>query len=58
VYRGLGLAANITGNNVPNAANSGIGLTMVTAKFGPRYSYYKPISAEQKRCVVPVAMHH
>jgi outer membrane immunogenic protein len=51
VYRGLGLAANVTGNNVPNAANSGIGLTIVSANFGPRYTYYKPIGAERKRSV-------
>jgi len=51
VYRGLGLAGNVTGNNVPNAANSGIGLTMVTANFGPRYTYYKAIGIERKRSV-------
>ena len=51
VYRGLGLAANVTGNNVPNAANSGIGLTMVTANFGPRYTYYRPTGAENKRSI-------
>ena len=51
VYRGLGLAANITGNHVPNAANSGIGLSIVSANFGPRYTYYRPIGAESKRSV-------
>lgn len=51
IYRGLGLAANVTGNNVPNAANSGIGLTIVSADFGPRYTYYRPIGAEKKRSV-------
>lgn len=51
VYRGLGLAANVTGNNVPNAANSGIGLSIVSANFGPRYTYYRPIGAEHKRSV-------
>ena len=48
VYRGLGLAANVTGNNVPNAANSGIGLTIVSANFGPRYTYYRPIGVRMK----------
>jgi hypothetical protein len=51
VYRGLGLAANITGNTVPNAANSGIGLSIVSADFGPRYTYYRPIGAEHKRTI-------
>jgi hypothetical protein len=51
LYRGLGLAANVTGNNVPNAANSGIGLSIVSANFGPRYTYYRPIGAEDKRSV-------
>jgi hypothetical protein len=51
VYRGLGLAANISGNTVPNAANSGIGLSIVSADFGPRYTYYKPIGAEHKRTI-------
>jgi peptidoglycan-associated lipoprotein len=41
-YRGLGIAANITGTNVGNAANSGVGLTMVTTTFGPRYTWYRP----------------
>lgn len=51
VYRGVGLAANVTGNNVPNAAKSGIGLTIVSANFGPRYTYYKPIGVERKRSI-------
>jgi hypothetical protein len=41
-YRGFGIAANIAGTNVGDAANSGTGLTMVTATFGPRYTWYKP----------------
>lgn len=51
VYRGLGLAANVTGNHVPNAANSGIGLSIVSANFGPRYTCYRPIGAENRRSV-------
>lgn len=48
-YRGFGIAANIAGTNVGDAANSGTGLTMVTATFGPRYTWYRPTSAGQKR---------
>ncbi len=51
VFRGLGLAANVSGNNVPNAANSGIGLSIVSANFGPRYTYYRPIGVEHKRSI-------
>jgi hypothetical protein len=49
VYRGFGVAANVTGTNVGNAANSGVGLTMVTATFGPRYTWYRPSGAGRKR---------
>lgn len=49
VYRGLGLAANVTGTQTANAANSGEGLAMVTATFGPRYTYYKSLRAERQR---------
>jgi hypothetical protein len=49
VYRGFGVAANVTGTNVGNAANSGVGLTMVTATFGPRYTWYRPSGAVRKR---------
>lgn len=38
---GFGVAANITGTRTRNAANSGVGLDMVTATFGPRYTRYK-----------------
>lgn len=48
-YHGFGIAANITGTNVGDAASSGVGLTMVTATFGPRYTWYRPIGAGQKR---------
>ncbi len=48
-YRGLGVTANVAGTQTDNAANSGIGLTLVTATFGPRYTYYKPIGSEHKR---------
>lgn len=48
-YRGFGIAANIAGTNVGDAANSGTGLTMVTAAFGPRYTWYRPTGAGRKR---------
>lgn len=48
VYHGLGLAANVTGNTVTNAASSGAGLTTVTANFGPRYTFYRPAVAGRK----------
>jgi peptidoglycan-associated lipoprotein len=49
VYRGWGAAANITGTNVGSAADSGVGLSMVTATFGPRYTWYKPNGITNKR---------
>jgi hypothetical protein len=48
-YRGLGIAANITGTEVGSAANSGVGLNMLTTTFGPRYTWYKPRGTSQKR---------
>jgi hypothetical protein len=51
VYRGWGAAANITGTNVGSAADSGVGLSMVTATFGPRYTWYKPNGIANKRSV-------
>lgn len=48
-YRGFGVAANIAGTNVNAAANSGVGLTMVTATFGPRYTWNKSLGAAHKR---------
>lgn len=48
-YRGFGIAANIAGTNVGDAANSGTGLTMVTATFGPRYTWYRPTGTGRKR---------
>jgi hypothetical protein len=48
-YRGFGIAANIAGTNVGSAADSGVGLSMVTATFGPRYTWYKPTGAGRKR---------
>jgi hypothetical protein len=41
-YRGLGIAANVTGTTTGDAASSGVGLDMVTTTFGPRYTWYRP----------------
>ena len=49
VYRGFGVAANIAGTNVGIAANSGVGLSMVTATFGPRYTRYRPVGGARKK---------
>jgi hypothetical protein len=48
-YRGFGIAANIAGTQIGNAANSGVGLSMVTATFGPRYTWYRPIGGARKK---------
>lgn len=48
-YRGWGAAANITGTHVGSAANSGVGLSMVTTTFGPRYTWYKANGIAKKR---------
>jgi outer membrane immunogenic protein len=49
VWHGLGVAANVTGTNIDNAAGSGVGLTMVTETFGPRYTWYRPMGAGKKK---------
>jgi hypothetical protein len=46
---GFGLAANVAGTQTDNAAGSGVGLSLVTATFGPRYTFYQPMGAEQKK---------
>jgi len=51
VYHGFGAAANIAGTQIGNAANSGVGLSMVTATFGPRYTWYRPIGSARKKSV-------
>jgi len=38
-WRGLGAVADIGGLHTGNMHGSGVGLDMVTATFGPRYSY-------------------
>ena len=38
-WHGLGVVADVTGLHTANINNSGIGLDMVTATFGPRYTW-------------------
>ena len=49
LYHGLGVTANVAGTQTDNAASSGVGLTLVTATFGPRYRYYRPLGSEHRR---------
>lgn len=47
-YRGLGVAANFAGetsSNIGAAGSTPVGLTMVTATFGPRYTWSPPIQS-------------
>jgi hypothetical protein len=46
---GFGLAGNVAGTQTNNAAGSRIGLSLVTATFGPRYTYYRPLGSERTR---------
>jgi peptidoglycan-associated lipoprotein len=46
---GFGLAGNVAGTQTNNAAGSRIGLSLVTAAFGPRYTYFKPLGSERTR---------
>jgi hypothetical protein len=46
---GFGLAGNVAGTQTDNAAGSRVGLSLVTATFGPRYTYYKPLGSERIR---------
>jgi peptidoglycan-associated lipoprotein len=38
-YRGLGVVADISGAHTANINTSGVGLDLVTATFGPRYTW-------------------
>jgi hypothetical protein len=51
VWRGIGLSANIIGTNTGNAANSNVGLTMVTSTFGPRYTWRRPIGSKRSLAI-------
>ena len=39
VFRGFGIAANVTGTHIKDINNSNVPLTTVTATFGPRYTW-------------------
>ena len=41
-YHGLGMATNVTGTHAANISSSGVGLTLVTATFGPTYTWALP----------------
>lgn len=38
-WRGLGIVADVAGLHASNASGSGVGLDLVTATFGPRYTW-------------------
>jgi hypothetical protein len=38
-WRGLGIVADVSGSHINNINSSGVGLDMVTATFGPRYTW-------------------
>jgi hypothetical protein len=39
LYRGLGVVADISGAHIANINSTGVGLDLVTATFGPRYTW-------------------
>ena len=41
-WRGLGVVADVAGTHTANMHNSGVGLDLVTATFGPRYTWQLP----------------
>ena len=49
---GFGITANVSGTQTDNAADSGIGLTLVTATFGPRYTFYHPMAEGRRSLAV------
>jgi hypothetical protein len=51
IYRGFGMTENVAGTQTPNAANSSVGLTLLTANFGPRYTFRHPLGLQRNRSV-------
>jgi hypothetical protein len=51
IYHGLGMAESVTGTATSNAANSNIGLTLVTANLGPRYTFRPHLGHQRNRSV-------
>ena len=41
-WRGLGVVADVAGTHTANMHNSGVGLDLITATFGPRYTWQLP----------------
>jgi peptidoglycan-associated lipoprotein len=41
-YRGLGVVADVTGMHASNINSTGVGLDLVAATFGPRYTWSHP----------------
>ena len=48
-YHGLGIAADVTGTHASNISPSGVDLTMVTATFGPTYTWGLPRHGKSQR---------
>lgn len=48
-YRGLGVAADVIGTRSGNISPSGVGLTLVTATFGPTYAWDLPMRGKSRR---------
>lgn len=48
-YHGLGVAADVTGTHSGSIGSSGVGLTLVTATFGPTYTWALPRRAKSSR---------
>lgn len=48
LYHGFGLAANATGTQIDGSDNHGIGLSLVTVTFRPRYTWYHPMGIGRK----------
>jgi hypothetical protein len=48
-YHGLGMAAYITGTHAGNIGSGDVGLTLVTATFGPTYTWILPRRAKSIR---------
>lgn len=49
VYHGFGLAANVSGTHSGSISSSGVGLTMVTTTFGPRYTWSRSLHQGSER---------
>lgn len=48
-YRGLGVVADITGTHASPTNTNGVGLTLITATFGPSYTWTFPPRVGSKR---------